>query len=305
LSKFITTKTINSILLAILLVIGTIATILPSAQAGSYLMDTGYGSYEPEPREYHPPPQYTDRQYNNYPSEYEMDNIYEKKSYRNDNYEPREYASYQQEYGQPYEKDNNNYKYQKESKIVKKLNCINTNIVNFGDNTGDFNVGNNDRVAEEEGGGGGEEEGYDGYGGADGYYKKDKGFVCINNNNNTINNIVEGNATDGNQTEFLTCEECFREFLTEAEIAEFLIRIGSATLEIRCDIFEETMVSEVALANILVDVLGDADTRINDIIDCLILAGIVEFEEFNPVVQNGFNVQGGVPISPGATFNLP
>ena len=70
-------------------------------------MDDGYGSYEPEPRDN--PPQYTEREYNSFPSEYEIDNY--KKSYRNNNYEqPREYSSYQQDYKQEYPKyvkDNN------------------------------------------------------------------------------------------------------------------------------------------------------------------------------------------------------
>jgi hypothetical protein len=47
-----------------------------------------------------------------------------------------------------------------------------------------------------------------------GYNKQDKDFECIINNNNTNTNIV-GN---GNQTEPLTCEECFTENLNQAQL---------------------------------------------------------------------------------------
>ena len=161
-------------------------------------MDTGYGNYEPEPREYYPPPQYTDRQYNNYPSEYEMDNIYEKKSYRNNYYEqPREYSSYQSDYKQEYpsnDKDDR-YKSKKDSISINKLNCINTNFINIGNINGSINTFAPDRTADSEGDLGASslgwnEEGYD-----NGYNKqKEKGFTCIINNN--INTTIGGgNAT--------------------------------------------------------------------------------------------------------------
>src|SRR5215211_1963251 len=85
-----------------------------------------------------------------------------------------EYPSYQQDYKQSYGKDNS-YK-SKDSVSIKKLNCINTNFVNLGNNTGDFNIGNNGRVAEgaqegaNVGGWNGGEEGYNDYGNTDGYY---------------------------------------------------------------------------------------------------------------------------------------
>jgi hypothetical protein len=216
----------NAIFLATLLFLGTIATILPSAQAQPYYEDNRYDSYQPEPKysnnnsyesqyemesyekpsygkdNYEPgeyqPPQYQEREYNNYPPKYEMDNSYEKKSDRNNYYEePREYPSYKEEYPK-YVKDN--YKSKKDisnSVNINKLNCVNNNVNINGNNTGDINVGNSGSSATSSG----TDEGYIGVGSVggsgyhgEGYGKQGKGFDCIINNNN--NNIAGG----GNQT---------------------------------------------------------------------------------------------------------
>jgi hypothetical protein len=201
----------NAIFLATLLFLGTIATILPSAHAQPYYEDNRYdpqypseytnnNSYEKksyrndnyEPREY--PPQYQEREYNNYKPSYEKNSYDTPPSYGNDNYQPREYSSYQQDYKQEYqsyEKDNN-YKSKKDdsskSASINKIKCINNNVNINGNNTGDINIGNNG-------------QGYLGasWSGGNGYYdegygKQNKDFDCIINNNN--NNIADG----GNQT---------------------------------------------------------------------------------------------------------
>jgi len=92
LNKIVSTKTTSSIFLAALLVVGTIATILPSAQAQPYYeMNNGYGSYEPGPA-------YTNN--NSYESEYASDNSY--------------------------------YKSKDSNVILKKINCNNINSNNNG-----------------------------------------------------------------------------------------------------------------------------------------------------------------------------
>jgi hypothetical protein len=310
LTKILSIKS-KSIFLAVILIAGTIALSSPSftttASAQSEPKnygerENGYSSYESQPRDY--PLQYTEREYNNYPSEYEMD-IYEKKSYRNDYYEqPREYLSYQQDYKQEYPKfvkDNDGYKSKKDtssnSVSINKLNCINNNVNINGNNTGDINVGNSGKSAT----GPGTDEGYLGVGSSGGYgegydnsydKQKDKGFNCIINNNNINNNFGPGNATDGNQTEPRTCEECFRQFLSGTEIAGFLLIFESglfATLDQVCLNLDLGLISEEEVISALEQVLGTGkDDIINNLIECLLQAGI----EFEPEEGNGFNAQG-------------
>jgi len=182
----------SAIFLATLLVLGTIATIAPSAQAQPYYeMDDRYDSYEPEY-----PSEYTDNQYNTY--------------------EPREYPSYQPDYKPEYPSDNN-YKSEKDSSSsvsINKLKCINNNVNINGNNTGNINLGN--KGTAQEGGysdaySSGGSGGYGGEGYNDGYdNKKDKGIDCIINNNNNNINIIGGggNITDGEEPK-PTCGECF------------------------------------------------------------------------------------------------
>ena len=85
--------------------------------------------------------------------------------------------------------------------------------------------------------------------GSEGYSEQDKGIDCTINNNNNNTNIVAG-ADGGNVTELLTCEECFRAFLTTNQISD--IR-GAGTLESACANLTGTTFSEAsfrtALAN--------------------------------------------------------
>jgi hypothetical protein len=180
LNKIVSTKNTSAIFLAIVLVLGTIATISQSfilgAQAEPYYeMDDRYDSYEPD---------YSDR----------------------NNYEPTEYPSYQPDYKPEYPSDNS-YKSKKDSSnsvSLNKLKCINNNVNINGNNTGNINVGNSGRAAT----GPGTDEGYLGVGSSGGNYgegydngykkQKDQGFTCIINNNNNNTNIVAGG---GNITE--------------------------------------------------------------------------------------------------------
>ena len=318
-NKIVSIK-INAVFLAFVLVAGTIATISPfmgvaEAQSEYDGMDNRYNSYEPEPREYSP--QDTEKKYNSYEPTYEIDS-YEKPSYRNDYYEQPEYTSYKPDYKPSYGTDNNSYKSKKDSSTVNinKLNCINNNVNINGNNTGDINVGNSGSSAATNsvngegyldiGSLGGNGEKYNGY-------KKSESFNCIINNNNINNNFGTGNATDGNQTEPLTCEECFRQFLNGTEISGFLLIIERglfATLDQVCLNLDVGSISEEEVVSALEQVLGTGEEdRINTLIECLLEAGI----EFEPEEGNGFNAQGegglstlnGLPSGPGATFNLP
>ena len=288
-NKIISIKKTSSIFLATVLVLGTIGAFSPSsitasAQADSYYdgMDDRYNSYEPEF-----PPQYAEKKYNSYEQpEYETDR-YEKPSYKQDYYEPK-YTSYG--------KDNNSYKSKKDSVSINKLNCINNNVNINGNNTGDINVGNSGSSAT----GSGADEGYldigssDGYGeGYDNGYKKQKGesFTCIINNNNINNNFGTGNATEGNVTEPLTCEECFREFLTEEQIEELIRTFETgiyATLDQVCLNIDPGISGVEEVISTLEQVLGPGqDDTINNIIECLLEVG-------------------GIPTGQGGTaFNLP
>ena len=185
------------------------STILPSVQSQTYYeMDSSYDSYQPSPK-------YTNN--NSYESQYGMES-YEKPSYGKDNYEPREYPSYKEEYPK-YVKENDGYKSKKDtnnSVSINKLNCINNNVNINGNNTRDINVGNSGSSATTNGGNG---EGYLGVGSlggnyGEGYGKQNKGFDCIINNNNNNINLISGN----NQTEQLTCEECFTENLSVEQL---------------------------------------------------------------------------------------
>jgi hypothetical protein len=229
-NNIVSTKNTNAIFLAIVLVFGTITTILPSVQAETYYeMDSSYDSYQSgqkytnnnsyesqygmgsyekpsygndkyEPREYSP--KYSEREYNNYPPKYEMDSY--QKSYKNNYYEqPREYPSYKEEYPK-YSKDNNGHESKKvdsKSVSINKIKCINNNVNINGHNAGNVSIGNNG-------------QGYlGGYSSANGYdNKKDKSVDCIINNNNINNNVAGGgNQTTTkatlNVTKLVTCED--------------------------------------------------------------------------------------------------
>jgi hypothetical protein len=102
---------------------------------------------------------------------------------------------------------------------INKLKCINNNININGVNSGDINIGNKGGVTEEGYVGA---NSYSGEGYYNGHSKKDKSFDCIINNNNTNINLVGG----GNQTEPLTCEECFTENLNEEQLNNITLALS-------------------------------------------------------------------------------
>jgi hypothetical protein len=198
LSKIVSTLRISAIFLATVLVAGTIALSYPSFMIGA------------QAQQYYGMNNYEDRK------SYGMDSydLQYPPSYKPDYYKPK-YQSYGEDY----------YKSQKDSTTINKINCINSNNINV---NGDFN-GNITTFAASSGlaakgdlsagsfGGNSGERYYDGYDNN----KKDKGFECIINNNNTNTNIITvggGNVTDGNVT--LTCEECFTAILSAEELAD-------------------------------------------------------------------------------------
>jgi hypothetical protein len=221
---------------------------------------------------------------------YEEMNDYERPSYyKNDNYEPREYPSYQSD-NKPqytsYGKDNN-YKSKKHSGDsislnINKLKCINNNVNINGNNNGTINVGNSGSSAT----GSGTDQGYLGVGSygdnGEGYDKgynkqKDQGFTCIINNNNTNTNVVsggDGNVTNGDVIEPQTCEECFERFLTESQIS---VLIGSETLEGYCDDIESGSLTEGEVRMDLANPANDVSmATIDALIECLDNLGIFD-----------------------------
>lgn len=161
-NKIISIKS-NAILLAAILLTGTVALSAQSFMIGA-----------------HAQPYYYDG---------EMDTSY-------NSYESPQYPSYKPDYKPEYPSDNNNYK-SKDSKSVSinKIKCINNNVNINGNNAGNISIGNKGQGylgASSSGGSGYSDEGYSGYN--NGHIKKNKGLDCIINNNN--NNI----AGDGNQT---------------------------------------------------------------------------------------------------------
>ena len=175
--KIVSSKRTSTIFLAIVLVAGTI-----TALSSSFMTNAQAQSY------------YGNN--NGYKSQYQL-------SYRPE-YNELQYP--------PYGEDDRETS--KDSKIVNinKIKCINNNININGVNSGDINIGNKGGVTEEEGYLGANS--YSGEGYNNGHSKKDKGFDCVINNNNTNINLVGGS----NQTEPLTCEECFTENLSPGQL---------------------------------------------------------------------------------------
>ena len=186
---------------------------------------------------------------NNYQKTYGKDNIYDKSQYQS--YKP----DYKPKYPS-YEKDDRDKS--KDSKFdINKIKCINNNVNINGNNIGDINVGNKGQAAyAEEGYLGAYSSGGSGYSGEryyDGYNKQDKGFECIINNNNTNINIAGG----GNQTELLTCEECFTTNLNETQLENLTDVLSSrpdiADLEGLCELLSNaTITNEIKLLALIV-----------------------------------------------------
>jgi hypothetical protein len=222
--------------------------------------------------------------------------------YGNDNYEPREYQSYQPDYKPQYSSygKDTNYKSKKDSGDnislnINKLKCINNNVNINGNNNGSINVGNSGSSAAT---GSGTDEGYlgvgsygdNGEGYDNGYNKqKDQGFTCIINNNNTNTNIVSlggDNATDGNIID--PCIECIlenlspeQEIVLAEELAANFTDIGG-TIQGLCEFLADETTNPVNKYDTLTQALLRAEVprdTIEDILDCLRALG---FDIFDP-----------------------
>ena len=142
-------------------------------------------------------------------------------------------------------------------------------------------------------------EGSYGSGGQSGYDNKNSfKFVCINNNNNTV---IGGEEEPEVPEPTITCEECFTEILNATELEQFLEEafIPTATIEQDCIVLSSGLVAEEDLRDVLEFVLSEQDERIDDIIECLIEAGI----EFDPE-ENELNEQGVGLDTQGGIFNV-
>ena len=286
-NKKVLTKTPNAIFLIIVLVAGTFAAISPSFMPGA----------QAEP--YYDTDEYT-KYAMNMVNESEDERSYandgygsEDGSYGNNNYH-REYSSYQPDYKQDDRLYGYDEKYKSKDKetsnsiSISKIKCENVNN-NFNNNViGNLSIGNSGRggVASDDGTNGALNANAYGNNGErynDGYNKKDKDFSCIINNNNTINNVIEGNETTPEVP--LTCIECFEEFLTPAEFELIVSAIGS--LDRFCDVVLPDLF-ESDLREFL-EFRGIEGDSIDNLIECLLEAGIVFLPE-----TSGFNTQGGV-----------
>ena len=265
-NKILTIKS-NAIFLAIVLVAGTITMLSPSFMRDAQALQ-----------------QQEDYYYD------EMDDYERPQSYGNDNYESREYPSYQKDYKQSYDKDSNKYqkdsnKYQKDSSsaIIKKINCNNINVnLNGLDINATAASGNgytNDGAVEaaslmENG-----NANNGGYGERNNNYAQrgnDFTFVCINNNNNTV---VEEDETPIPPVE----DECAEDI--EACFEEFLI--------------EETLLAlETALesqAGLTVEINGE-DITLRSYADiCLLLEGLT-FDEISNVISTIISEATGIIV---------
>jgi hypothetical protein len=292
----------NAIFLAIVIVTGTIALTVPSFMIGAAQASSdrendhdeddekSYGKdrdrddksrdhtddnneYDYESTKYS---EYVDKRYNSYERDYGMDNDY-KDHYGKDRYESQ-YSSYG--------KDNSYKSKDSSSKSVsiKKVKCnnINVNLNGIDADIGGASNGNGPiaeaQETDDEGletNSFGSDSGGSNYG-RDGQSDSDTDlFVCKNNNNNTV---VVVNETIPEPT--ITCEECFTQALNATELERFLEEAftPTGTIEQACIVFSSGLVTEEALRDVLELVLTEREDRIDNIIECLLEAGI----EFSP-----------------------
>jgi hypothetical protein len=101
----------------------------------------------------------------------------------------------------------------------------------------------------------------------------------------------------------INCTE-LEQFLEVAFVAPVPV-----TIEQACIVFSSGLVTEETVRFYLEVILPEQDDRIDDIIECLIEAGIELLPEevagLNAKAGEALNTLGGLPIGPGATFDLP
>jgi hypothetical protein len=260
LTEIIVKKTTSAIFLAIVLIVGTFASLSPSFMIGAHAQQYGM-----------------DQRYNSYEQNYGMDNSYDDK--------------------QSYGKDNS-YPFKDSSSVsVKKIKCnnINVNLNGFSGNeigtapTSGLGALATEAQAEDEGEVGASSSGSDG--GRTSGHDSDSRFVCINNNNNKVVEVDDGVTPPTPEEE--ECILCFtNEFITgPIEITEdFIMQFESIfdteidlvageelTLLELCRLFEEF--SETMSQNRFVVLLEALNIIIpltsEPFINCLIDAGII------------------------------
>ena len=311
--------------MATVLIAGTITALsFPSfmitgaAQAQSYYDDDRmYNDYN----SYGPTDYYRDDKDKKYddsygPTDYRMDNN-NRKSYGNDNgyesqYQPSLKPDYKPKYPSYGTDDRRDKSKDSSSKSVSlnNLNCINTNININGNNTGDINLGNKGAdkgySSAYSSNGGGKGYGNDGYDN-----KRDKGFDCIINNNNTNINLVVaggGNVTDGNGNETDPCEECFAQVLNATELDRLevalenginvTITIGTPQIEINsleelCNVLENVTGGQIR--SVVMQILREAnitltEAEFDELVSCIRNAGFIPIPR--PVETSNINTGG-------------
>ena len=224
--------------------------------------------------------EYVDKRYNSYERDYGMDNDY-KDRYGKDSYESQ-YSTYG--------KDNSYKSKDSSSKSVsiKKVKCnnINVNLNGIDADIGGASNGNGPiaeaQETDDEGletNSFGSDSGGSNYG-RDGQSDSDTDlFVCKNNNNNTVV-VVNETIPEPTPEPTITCEECFTQVLNATELERFLEEAftPTGTIEQSCIVFSSGLVTEEALRDVLELVLTEREDRIDNIIECLLEAGI----EFSP-----------------------
>ena len=222
---------INAILLAAILVAGTITAVYPSFVIGAQAQPFyGMNSYDDDRKSY------DKRSYGN-------DYGYDESQYQH-SYKP-DYKPQYQSYGEKDDRRDKSNKDNSKSIEINKINCINSNININGNNTGDINLGNKGQgylganaYGDGEGNNG---EGYY-YDGQNYKNNDDKGSDCIINNNNTNNNIAGG----GNQT-------TTKATLNVSKIVTCTYQIGGLTPETACGLIEENITENQFLIEVTDD----------------------------------------------------
>jgi hypothetical protein len=179
----------------------------------------------------------------------------------------------------PYYGQDNNYDKKSDAKniSVKSIKCNNVNVnVNGLELNGlpPFLTGlaSEAQATDNEGQYGASSYGSYGSGEQSWYDNNSFKFVCINNNNNTVVFVNETTTPEP-----LTCVECFESSFTRAEIIALETGFGG-TLEQECDNAADVGVFESDVENRIEEILGPIEEeRFNNLVECLIEAGIVIF----------------------------
>ena len=93
--------------------------------------------------------------------------------------------------------------------------------------------------------------------------------VCFNGNDNTLTGLFSANQGQTGTPVPPTCEECFETFLIDAEIEQF----GTSLAEVCLALSSEEISAQQFVSDLVAEV-GVPLERANDLVECLIEAGI-------------------------------